>query len=125
MPIPWLTVLKAVPWTEVIANAPKVADGARRLWNSVRGKSGEAAEIPPAPDTRPAGAGEADDLARLEQRLEELRGQMRASSELIDALATQNTQLIRHVEAQDRRLRRLTWGLVLLALAGLTGLILA
>ena len=29
MAIGWLTILKTVPWTEVISNAPKVADGAK------------------------------------------------------------------------------------------------
>jgi hypothetical protein len=28
MAIAWLAVLKSVPWSEVISNAPKVADGA-------------------------------------------------------------------------------------------------
>ena len=31
MAIAWLTVLKMVPWGEVINNAPKVADGAKKL----------------------------------------------------------------------------------------------
>ena len=35
----WVTVLQMVPWGEVIKNAPKVADGAVKLWNSVS-KSG-------------------------------------------------------------------------------------
>lgn len=31
----WLTVLKMVPWGDVIENAPKVAQGAKKLWSSV------------------------------------------------------------------------------------------
>ena len=34
----WVTVLQMVPWGEVIKNAPKVADGAVKLWNSVSKK---------------------------------------------------------------------------------------
>jgi len=41
MAIGWLTVLSHVPWTEVINNAPKVAEGAKKLWKSVSGKSAE------------------------------------------------------------------------------------
>jgi hypothetical protein len=35
MAIGWLTVLKMVPWGEVIENAPKVAIGAKKLWDKV------------------------------------------------------------------------------------------
>ena len=38
MPIPWLTVLQSVPWSDVISNAPKVAGGAKKLWDSVARK---------------------------------------------------------------------------------------
>ena len=34
----WVTVLQMVPWGEVIKNAPKVADGAVKLWSSVTKK---------------------------------------------------------------------------------------
>ena len=47
MPVPWLAVLQSVPWSDVIKNAPKVADGARKLWSSVGGKS-QAASPPEA-----------------------------------------------------------------------------
>ena len=39
MAIGWLAVLKMVPWSDVIENAPKVASGAKKLWNSVGKKS--------------------------------------------------------------------------------------
>ena len=51
MPIPWLTVLQAVPWGEVIRNAPKVAEGARTLWNKA---AGPATPVPPDAAQAPA-----------------------------------------------------------------------
>ncbi len=30
-----LTVLSNIPWGQVVENAPKVAEGAAKLWNSV------------------------------------------------------------------------------------------
>lgn len=39
MAIPWMTVLKLVPWNDVIRNAPQIADAARKLWDNCR-KSG-------------------------------------------------------------------------------------
>jgi hypothetical protein len=116
MGISWLTVLAAVPWEEVIRNAPKVADGAKKLWSSVR-KDGKGAAVPAAgnpadPQVR---------IATLEATVDELSKQMQASAELIKALAEQNTQLVQRIELNRRR----TVGLsvvVLLLLAGVIGL---
>lgn len=108
MAIGWLTVLKSVPWSEVISNAPMVADGAKNLWSTVAKKSAE----PEAPEAQaaPAASPEAQAIAALETRataLEyaviDLRGQMLASSELIKALADQNGQLIARVESNRLR----------------------
>lgn len=101
MAIGWLTVLKLVPWGEVIKNAPVVADGAKKLWDTVSRKAPQAVngEPPPVP------AGEAlpvevlqARLAQAEASIAELHEQMQASSTLIKALAEQNTELIRRVE---------------------------
>ena len=109
MPIGWLSVLKAVPWTEVIANAPKVADGAKKLWNSVGKKT------PPAAGAAPSSVPGVHTPTELETRLaameiaaSDLHAQMLASSEVIKALAEQNAQLIRGVEAIRIRARWLT-----------------
>jgi hypothetical protein len=123
MPIGWMTVLKLVPWGEVIKNAPVIADGARKLWDSVGRK-------PPAPETSPPAGGEvvtsaADApaaLRALQARLSEteaavgqLHAQMQASSELIKALAEQNAELVRRVEIHRRRT---AWLIGLLAVVG-------
>ena len=111
MAIGWLTVLKMVPWTDVISNAPVVADGAKKLWNAVAKKTSNA-----GPDTgfAPTSAHEslgAPSLASLQIQLTatevavaDLSQPMLASSELIKALAEQNTQLIKRVEVNRTRL---------------------
>jgi ribonuclease D len=108
MPVPWLTVLQSVPWTDVIKNAPKVAEGAKKLWNSV----GKKAPDTPLPEAAlPAEASpEAQAIAALESRLgamessvADLHAQMLASSELIKALADQNAQLIKRIETNRVR----------------------
>jgi len=67
--IPWMWVLKTVPWSEVIANAPKLVDGARKLWSNV----GKQATAPRGPDagvrTAPASMSADVALARLEERI--------------------------------------------------------
>ena len=108
MPIPWLVVLQSVPWTDVIRNAPKVADGAKKLWSSVNRKT-PAQESQVAEKEAPL-ANDAVSIALLQKRVAkqetaivELHEQMRASSELIKTLAEQNTLLVERVEASRVR----------------------
>jgi len=103
MAIGWLTVLKLVPWGDVIENAPKVAQGAKKLWKSV----GPKPAVEPAPPTAAVGANLQDlqaQVLQLQQATAELHQQMRDSSELIQSLADQNTQLIARVETNRKRL---------------------
>lgn len=125
MAIAWLTVLQSVPWGEVVGNAPKVAAGAKKLWSTVTRKaavpSGVTIESQEAliPGPQSIAALESRILA-LEAASAELQGQMLASSELIQALAEQNTQLILGVETMRKRLGWLAVAFVLggLAIAG-------
>jgi hypothetical protein len=116
MAIPWLTVLKLVPWNDVIRNAPQLAETARKLWDA--SKSGNTGQTPPARSPSatdpPATAGEPGTLAaqnaalraRLETsefELQELQQRVLASSALLNQLAEQNTSLIARVESNRRR----------------------
>ena len=120
MALGWFSLLKTVPWTEVISTAPLVAQGAKKLWDNVAKKT-PAPAAPPAAPVLPT-----HDLvvAQLQTRIlaleatsAELHTQMRASSELIQALATQNTELVQRVEANRVRLRWVSAALVVLAVA--------
>lgn len=127
MAIGWLTILQSVPWTEVISNAPKVADGAKKLWKTVArkpashetsGGNGQAALSPEAQ----AFATLESRIARLETTTTELQSQMLASSELIAALAEQNAQLIKRIETNRKHvlwLGSVTFVLVFLAVIGM------
>lgn len=117
MAIPWLVLLQSVPWTEVIKNAPRVADGARKLWGSIGKKHAEATHVPTddsalSPDAR---------LTRLQTRLAALEAttaalheQMLASSEIIKALAEQNAQLVKRIETNRQRVIWLSVALIAL-----------
>ncbi|WP_296491262.1 hypothetical protein [Rhodoferax sp.] len=119
MAIGWLTVLKLVPWGDVIENAPKVASGAKKLWQSVGKKPAVVVPVRPAADVvLGSGPSAVADLqvrvASLEVAVADLHQQMLASSELIQSLANQNTQLIKRVEANRvRTLWLAAWLLVL------------
>lgn len=111
MAISWITVLKTVPWSEVISNAPKVADGARKLWNAVARKpspqedSNADAASPTLTDSQRIAALEAR-VAGLKTEVSNLHAQMAASSELIKELADQNAHLIQRI---DRYRVRVLW----------------
>jgi ribonuclease D len=130
MAIGWLTVLKSVPWAEVISNAPKVADGAKKLWSTI-GKKSSAPQADAARE-QPAQSPEDASVATLQKKLialeadtADLHEQMLASSELIKALAEQNTQLIQNIEANRVRVLQLTAITAVLATIAVAGLILA
>lgn len=110
MAIGWLSVLKLVPWNEVISNAPKLASEAKKLWSTVA-KTPPTAEPSPA-KAKPFAASDSQSLALLQADLElvitevtDLHKQMLESSQLLRALADQNTQLIKRMEVQRIRMR--------------------
>lgn len=112
MAIGWLTVLKMVPWGDVIENAPKVATGAKKLWQTVGRKPVAAAPVAPAHEVlraeSPAVAALQRDVVELQTAVADLHQQMLDSSALIQSLADQNTQLIKRVEVNRVRLLWLT-----------------
>jgi ribonuclease D len=129
MAIGWLLVLQSVPWTEVMRNAPKVADGAKKLWNAIANKK------PPSPETvspteQATLSPEAQAIAILQTQVAaleiaaaDLHNQMLASSELIKALAEQNTQLVQRIEANRMRVFWLIVATVVLGVLAVSTLV--
>lgn len=117
MAAPWSVLFSAIPWSDVIAHAPTVAKGAKKLWQKV-GKR-PAADTPAAdmPVEAPGGTPEAR-LAALETRLAEFELRQQESAELLAALAAQNADLVHAVDELQRRARLLG---ALLGLALLIG----
>ncbi|MDD4912774.1 MAG: hypothetical protein PHP57_10815 [Sideroxydans sp.] len=114
MAFPWLVVLQNIPWGEVMKNAPKVSEGAKKLWGTVRGKT-VVAEVS-SPSVSPHSIESLQTrLGKLEGEIVDLHQQMLASSELIKTLAEQNTRLIERVETNRRRVIGLTVVVCLLA----------
>lgn len=130
MALGWLTVLKSVPWADVIANAPRIAEGARKLWGAVsrtpstRGLDAENAGPSGSPDAQTGAILQAR-LAAMEMATAELHSQMLASSELIKTLADQNTELVKRIEANRIRLLWLAGVTVVVAVVAGLGLALA
>lgn len=106
----WWSVLKTVPWSEVISAAPQVATGARRLWDTVARKSAGAAGT--MPDAMMEDDAQEDFFGTLVMRVEknelslaDLRTQMLQASEIIANMADQNAQLIAKMDAARKRMR--------------------
>lgn len=120
MALPWSTLVKAIPWSDVISKAPDLAQGARKLWQKAAGQSAAGprqtqAEAPPADsDTRFAG---------LEARLAEVGARQQEITELLAALATQNAELVSTADTLRRQLRRLWIAVGVVGALSLAGLI--
>jgi hypothetical protein len=130
MAIGWMMLLQNVPWADVIKNAPKVAEGAKKLWNTIGSKTTPDETDSPTPQT--AATTETEAIVRLQQQLAkaetataELHAQMLASSELIAALAEQNTLLIRRIEQNRLRVLWLTGVLIAVAGVAIAGFVMA
>lgn len=111
MAVAWLKVLKAVPWSDVIAAAPQVANGARKLWDTVgrkQGAPGAMGEEAIMPAQAMGDDGVALLAAHIEQQdvaIAQMHNQLREASKLITELADQNAQLIAKMEAARGRLQ--------------------
>lgn len=129
MAIPWLVVLQSVPWAQVISNAPKVAEGARKLWSAVSRKS--PGQEPPVESSDVSSSSSPASVAALQARLAtmetataDLHDQMLASSELIKTLADQNAQLVGRIEANRVRVVWLAGATVVFGLVAVLSLVL-
>ena len=120
MAIGWLTVLQSVPWSDVVRNAPKVAAGAKKLWDNVANKSAanpDAASDEAGLATAPATLeGLQQQVLSLQAAIANLQQRLLESSGLIGTLAEQNEQLIQGMQVLRRRLVWMATALVLVAL---------
>ena len=103
----WISAFKAIPWGDLLAAAPTVVRGTRRLLETVRHH--KAAE--PGPDL-------ASRVRSLEAQIAELRGELTSASKFLTTLAEQNERLVEVVAIMQSRTRALL--LVTALLAALT-----
>ena len=128
MAIPWLTVLQSVPWSDVVRNAPKVAAGAKKLWDNVAHKGAAAqdpADTTSTVEAEPTLLSLKADVMALRAGSMRLQQQLAESSALVSELAEQNTQLIAGMEALRRKQKRMLWALLVVAAVALLALRLA
>jgi hypothetical protein len=92
----WIAAFKLIPWASVLAAAPDVVSGARKLWDARRDRG----QAPP-----------------LDEQIAELRKELTAASKLVAQLAEQNQRLVEAVEILRARTRVLFLVSAVLAVA--------
>ena len=83
----FITALKVVPWADVIAAAPAIVKGARKIFS---GTDEPAPVVPPGADLN-------ERVRLLEVRVQEMVEREQASAKLIAALAEQNAAVVEAV----------------------------
>ena len=118
----WIASFKTIPWTTVISVAPAIVDGARKLWSRVRKQDPQNRK--PSEPTKdkvyspdPAISAIEAQVQALELRAAELGEEIALTSEIIDKLAEQQSQLVQAVDILRVRTRALLWACAVLALA--------
>lgn len=111
MAIGWLTALKAIPWSDVVAAAPHVVRGAKRLVDAARTRRG-------GTDTTatPARGTTSERLEAAEAEIAGLKSDHAAAGELLRSLAEQNVRLVDAVERLRLRTRILMGASAVLAI---------
>ena len=125
MPIPWLTVLQSVPWSDVVRNAPKVAAGAKKLWDNVAHKGAthqDPSDTASTVEAEPTLLSLKADVMALRAGSMRLQQQLAESSALVSELAEQNTQLIAGMDALRRKQKRMLWALLVVAAAAVAAM---
>lgn len=104
-----ISILSSIPWGQVVENAPRIAEGAAKLWKAAtRKKTDQSPEGSTQAGATQSGTGGLNErFVAMEEHIRNLEEQMGASAELIKALAEQNALQVRKIELNSLRLRRL------------------
>jgi len=130
MALPWLTIAKAVPWSDVIEHAPSVVNAARKL---LQRKPGEpSAGATPAATTTATAHGAPLTVAELTEQLRtaqteaaHLRTRLADTQQLLQDLAEQQARTLAQVEENRTQLGRLRQHLTAVAVVACVSAVLA
>jgi hypothetical protein len=120
MALPWMALIKAVPWTDVVAHAPAVLGAAKKLWQPPSGRRpslpGEEGQGSGDSNGQRSGAGagagagvSALRVAALETQVADLAEQLAHTNQLVQDMAEQQVRMLAQVEANRQALRLLRW----------------
>ena len=104
MAIGWLAAFKTIPWADVVAYAPDILRGAKKLVGTVRRSE---PPVEHSPDTRHSEVLSALNarLTSLEQDIAQMKQETSSAADLISSLAEQNARLVEAVDLLRFRTR--------------------
>jgi hypothetical protein len=114
--INWLTAIKVLPWGDMIEYAPRVVNGAQKLWQRIKTEKTETDAIIIEQSSFPA-SNNVRELSELKQQLQDMQTQQLELSNLVSELAAQNQRLVDAVDVLRIRTRILLWFSVVLVIA--------
>jgi hypothetical protein len=103
----WVAAFKVIPWVELIAAAPIVVRGAKKLW----------AEVRHGPEDAEEGADPEERLRVVEAKVADLRKDLTEATEVIRSLVEQHARLVESVGILRARVRALIVVVAVLAAA--------
>jgi chromosome segregation ATPase len=116
MAVPWWTLAKAVPWSDVIEHAPTVVNAARKLLKRKPTDGPDSAGTEVAPTAEPA--------HNLHAEVARLRTQLTDTQQLLQELAEQQARTLAQVEEHRVQLERLRRHLKAVAVVAAIGAVL-
>lgn len=112
MAVPWMTLAKAVPWSDVIEHAPGVLNAARSLFkrkaDGASASPGEPLEPMPGDEVGPLSTTElTQQLRAARTESAQLRCQLADTQQLLQDLAEQHARVLAQVEENRHRVESL------------------
>ena len=89
----WITVLKIIPWKDVLENAPHIAKAAKNLYAGTRNNTSSSGTADSSAPTSDSGNKESTDF-----RLQEIEREILDLNSVVRSLAKQNVRIVEAIE---------------------------
>lgn len=105
----WITVLKIIPWKDVLENAPHIAKAAKNLYAGTRNNTSSSGTTDSSAPTSDSGNKESTDF-----RLQEIEREILDLNSVVRSLAKQNVRIVEAIEVLRIRSKILIFSCVAL-----------
>ena len=104
----WITVLKIIPWKDVLENAPHIAKAAKNLY------AGRKDNTSPGTADSSVPTSDSENIESRDSRLHELEGEILDLNSVVRSLAKQNVRIVEAIEVLRIRSKVLIFSCVAL-----------
>ena len=105
----WITVLKIIPWKDVLENAPHIAKAAKNLYAGTRNNTSSSGATDSSAPTSDSGNKDSTDF-----RLQEIEREILDLNSVVRSLAKQNVRIVEAIEVLRIRSKILIFSCVAL-----------